>query len=139
MPIARRGELPDDEYPLLLTTDRSLRHFHTGSMTRKSGMELSDGEELLNVHSQDASARGLVDGDLLRVACRRGQMTVRALVTDVCPVGVVFSAFHFAESPVNQLTNAARDPAPKTPETKVCAARIEKAQAAAARGKTVRL
>ena len=123
------AELPDEEYPLTLTTDRSLYHFHTSTMTRKAdGLEKLDGEELVNVNPADASRLGITDGEMLRVVSRRGQMTARAKVTDVCLEGVVSSTFHFAESPVNELTNAARDPVAKTPETKVCAVRIERVQ-----------
>jgi predicted molibdopterin-dependent oxidoreductase YjgC len=60
------------------------------------------------------------------VVSRRGAITVRANVTDVCPAGVVSSTFHFAESPINVLTNPALDPVAKIPETKVCAVRVEK-------------
>jgi formate dehydrogenase major subunit len=121
------AELPDEGYPLTLTTDRSLFHFHTSTMTRKAaGLEQLSGQELLNLHPADASRFGISDGEMLRVVSRRGQMTARAKVTDACLEGVVSSTFHFAESPVNELTNAARDPVAKTPETKVCAVRIEK-------------
>ncbi len=78
------------------------------------------------MHPATAAEYEISDGDLLRVASRRGQMNVRAQVTDACLPGVVSSTFHFFESPVNQLTNAARDPVAKTPETKVCAVRVEK-------------
>ena len=120
------AELPDDEYPLLLTTDRSLFHFHTSTMTRKTGLEQLHPEELLAMHPDTAAEYEIVDGDLLHVASRRGEMNVRVEVTDACLPGVVSATFHFFESPVNQLTNAARDPIAKTPETKVCAVRVER-------------
>ena len=120
------AELPDEDYPLLLTTDRSIFHFHTATMTRKTGLEQLHSEEALAMHPDTAAEYNISDGDLLQVASRRGQMNVRAKVTDACLPGVVSSTFHFFESPVNQLTNAARDPVAKTPETKVCAVRVEK-------------
>ena len=124
------AELPDDEYPLLLTTDRSLFHFHTSTMTRKvEGLEALDDRELLKIHPQDASHFGIADGQIVQVSSRRGRMTVEARVTDVCPPGVVSATFHFAESPTNVLTNCAIDPVAKIPETKVCAVRIEKLEA----------
>ena len=120
-------ELPDDDYPLLLTTGRSVLHFHTGTMTRKvKGLNILRSEELVEMNPQDASALGIVDGETIKVVSRRGAVVAKAKVTDVSPVGVVFMTFHFAESPTNQLTNPALDPVAKIPEFKVCAVRIEK-------------
>ena len=121
------AESPDDEYPLLLTTGRSLFQFHTGTMSRKvKGLNVFMGEELVEMNPRDASALGIADGDTVKVASRRGEVTAKARVTDVSPAGVVFMTFHFAESPTNQLTSPALDPAAKIPEFKVCAVRIEK-------------
>jgi len=130
VPLAYRppAELPDDEYPLLLTTDRSLFHFHTGTMTRKvAGLDRLNGRELLKINPVDASRLGVASGERIQVASRRGKVTVEAQVTEVCPPGVVSMTFHFAESPTNVLTHCAVDPVSKIPETKVCAVRIEKA------------
>jgi len=121
------AELPDDKYPLILTTDRSLYHFHTSTMSRRvKGLDDLDGQELLKIHPEDAANLGISDGEMLRVSSRRGEIEVRARVTDTCPPGVVSLTFHFAEAPTNVLTNAALDPVAKIPETKVCAVRIEK-------------
>ncbi|MGB2854004.1 MAG: formate dehydrogenase subunit alpha, partial [Dehalococcoidia bacterium] len=122
-------EQPDDEYPLVLTTGRSLYHFHTGTMTRKAtGLNELKGEGDVEINPQDAEALGIAGGDLVQVASRRGKITARANVTESSPAGVVFMTFHFAESPVNQLTNPALDPTSKIPELKVCAVRVEKAE-----------
>ncbi|MFC1782924.1 formate dehydrogenase subunit alpha [Planctomycetota bacterium] len=121
------AELPDDKYPFILTTDRSLFHFHTATMSRKvEGLEELNGEELLVINPKDADEQGIENGDTLQVVSRRGSVKVKACVSDVCPVGVVSMTFHFAETPTNVLTNAALDPVAKIPETKVCAVRIEK-------------
>jgi anaerobic selenocysteine-containing dehydrogenase len=69
---------------------------------------------------------GVESGETVRVVSRRGEVTAAALVTDVSPPGVISMSFHFAESPTNVLTTSARDPVAKTPETKVCAVRVEK-------------
>jgi formate dehydrogenase alpha subunit len=120
-------ELPDDEYPLVLTTGRSLYHFHTGTLTRKvSGLNILRGEELVEINPEDASSLGIADGEMVKVISRRGEVVTKAKVTDVSSVGVVFMTFHFAESPANLLTNSALDPVAKIPEYKVCAVRIEK-------------
>ena len=120
-------ELPDDEYPLVLTTERSLYHYHTGTMTRRvEGLNVLRRNELVEMNPKDAEMLGIEDGDTVRVTSRRGEVETEARVTEVSPVGVVSMTFHFAESPTNQLTNNALDPESKIPETKVCAVRIEK-------------
>ncbi|MHB8897113.1 MAG: formate dehydrogenase subunit alpha [Thermoguttaceae bacterium] len=119
------AELPDDQYPLLLTTDRSLYHYHTGTMTRRvEGLEALNGRELLIIHPHDASPLGIADGQQVRVTSRRGEVTVAASLTQACPPGTVSLTFHFAETPTNVLTHAALDPIAKIPETKVCAVRV---------------
>ena len=120
-------EVPDEEYPLVLTTKRSLYHFHTGTMTRKvKGLSSILGEELVEINPSDASVLGVTDGDVVKVISRRGEVVTKVKVTDASPAGVVSMDFHFGESPVNILTNPALDPVSKIPELKVCAVRIEK-------------
>lgn len=121
------AELPDDEYPLMLTTDRSLFHYHTGSMTRRvDGLDQLHNEELLKINPKDAAELSIVEGEMVQISSRRGKTTVKTKFTRICPPGLVSMTFHFAESPVNVLTNAALDPVAKIPETKVCAVRVEK-------------
>ena len=121
-------ESPDEDYPLVLTTGRSLFHYHTGTMSRKvKGLNAFHNEELVEINPQDGSALGIAEGEIVRVVSRRGAVTARAKLTEASPVGVVFMTFHFAESPTNQLTISALDPVSKIPEFKVCAVRIEKA------------
>jgi len=120
-------ELPDDEYPLILTTGRSLFHWHTGTVSRKvAGLNEFMGEGLVEISPADAKALGISDGETVKVSSRRGEITAKARVTGVSQPGVVFMTFHFAESPANMLTNPALDPVSKIPEYKVCAVRIEK-------------
>ena len=120
-------ELPDEEYPLILTTDRSLYHYHTGTMTRKvGGLNVLHEEELLKINPEDSVKYGFKDGELVQVSSRRGKLRVKVDVTDICPPGVVSMTFHFFESPTNELTNAALDPLAKIPETKVCAVKVSK-------------
>lgn len=123
------AELPDNEYPLVLTTERSGYHFHTSTMTRKvKGLNVLDGEGMVEINPEDASALGISDGEMVKVISRRGAVMAKAKVTEVSPVKVVTMGFHFAESPTNQLTNPALDPVAKIPEYKVCAVRLEKVQ-----------
>jgi formate dehydrogenase alpha subunit len=121
------AEVPDKEYPLILTTERSLYQFHTGTMTRKvDGLNILRKCELVEINQKDAIALGLTDRQLVRVISRRGEVIAKVKVTNVSPPGVVSMSFHFVESPTNVLTNPALDPVAKIPETKVCAVRIEK-------------
>jgi len=122
-------EEPDAEYPLVLTTERSLYHYHTATMTRRvPGLEKLRSEELVEIHPRDAVALSIASGDQVRVTSRRGEVTARALVTEVSPPGTISMTFHFHEAPTNVLTNAAYDPVAKIPETKVCAVRVERAE-----------
>ncbi len=119
------GEEPDEAFPLLLTTDRNLYHYH-GSMTRRVyGLNVLNKEELLKIHPQDAERCGIVDDQMVQVASRRGKVKVRARVTDAITPGTVSMSFHFAETPTNILTSSDLDVEAKTPATKVCAVRIE--------------
>ena len=121
------AELPDKEYPLILTTGRSLYHYHTGTMTRKvTGLNTIEPEGVVEINPLDASYLKIKDGDKVKVISRRGEVIAKAKVTEKSPPKVVFMTFHFAESAVNILTNTALDPIAKTPEFKVCAVRVEK-------------
>lgn len=129
MPLIYKSpmELPDKEYPLILTTDRSLYHFHTGTMTRKvEGLNVLMPCELVEISPVDAKTLQIKDGEEVRVISRRGAVTVKTKITDTTPPGIVAMTFHFAESPTNELTNCAIDPVAKIPETKICAVKIEK-------------
>ena len=119
------AEIADDEYPLILTTDRSLYHYHSSTMTRRvEGLVDMDPEEWLKINPADAERFEIEDGEWVEVLSRRGRVRVRAKVTDTLPVGVTSMTFHFAEAPTNELTNPALDPVAKIPETKVSAVRV---------------
>lgn len=119
-------ELPDEEYPFLLTTGRSMFHWHTGSMTRRSEklhQEVPEGYVELN--PEDAARLGVRRGGRVRIQSRRGEIETRVWITRRVPPGVVFVPFHFAEAAANVLTTPALDPVAKIPEYKVCAVRVE--------------
>ncbi len=121
------AEIPDKEYPLILTTERSLYHYHTGTMTRRvAGLNILRPHELVEINPKDAEALKIADGETVRVISRRGEIMAKAKVTENSPPGVVSMTFHFAESPTNLLTNPICDPVAKIPELKVSAVRIEK-------------
>ena len=122
------AEMPDADYPLVLTTGRLLYQYHTGTMSRRApGLEEKAPECLVEIAAGDAIDFGITDGEPVRVKTRRGQMVARASVSSKAVRGTIFIPFHFHEAAVNQLTNAALDPVAKIPEYKVCAVHIEKA------------
>jgi formate dehydrogenase alpha subunit len=122
------AEMPDPEHPFMLTTGRWLLHYHTGSMTRRSkGIDAALPEGFVEIHPQDAARLGIAPDQMVTVASRRGEITVRALVSERSRPGVVFIPFHFAEAAANALTNTVRDEKCKIPELKVCAVRISPA------------
>jgi len=125
------AELPDDAYPLMLTTGRILEMYHTGTMTRRvSGLNFLAPEERVEVNPQDAARLGITTGDWIRVSSRRGSVTARAWVVGRVLPGLIFMTFHFAEALGNILTNGeAIDPIAKIPEFKVCAVKVEKVPA----------
>jgi formate dehydrogenase major subunit/formate dehydrogenase alpha subunit len=121
------NELPDDEYPLMLTTGRVIYHWHGGEMTRRArSLTMMYPEALVEIHPRDAQKAGIGHGKLIKVISRRGEIVAKAEVTDRVEPGLIFSTFHFPESSANYLTNPALDPVAKIPEFKVAAVRIEK-------------
>jgi formate dehydrogenase alpha subunit len=121
------GEMPDENYPLILTTGRSLYHFHTGTMTRKvAGLNTMEPEGVVEISPGDASQLGIDQGDKVKISSRRGEVITKAKVTKALPSGLVFMTFHFAESAANILTNPKLDPVSKIPELKVSAVKVEK-------------
>jgi formate dehydrogenase alpha subunit len=120
-------EHPDEDYPLILTTGRSIFQYHTGTMTRKvKGLNVMRSEELVKINPTDAENLGITGGETVKIISRRGEITAKAKIHEGSPPGVVFMTFHFSESPTNVLTNKSLDPAAKIPEYKVTAVRVEK-------------
>ena len=117
-------EEPDDEYPFILTTGRVLEHWHGGTMTRNSALDEAYPEARVEMHPADAEMHGIMKDMPVRVTSRRGEVVLRATVTEKTSVGVVFIPFHFAEAAANLLTNDALDPQAKIPEFKACAVQV---------------
>ncbi len=121
------AEVPDQEYPLVLSTGRRLYHYHTRTQTgRCQGINDLLGEETADISAADAESKGIADGEMISVKSRRGEVTVKARVTSQVPQGLVWMAFHFRETCANWLTNPVYDPITQTAEYKACAVRIEK-------------
>jgi len=122
------SELPDKEYPFLLSTGRVLYHYHTGTMTtRAQGLSERYPESLVEVNPVDADKLGIVEGATVKVTSRRGAVEAKASITKKSAPGTIFMNFHFAGTAVNLLTNPALDPVGKIPEYKVCAVKVEAA------------
>jgi formate dehydrogenase alpha subunit len=120
-------ELPDEEYPFILSTGRLLYHFHSGSMSRRSSsLEEKVGRGWLGINPRDARKLRLKEGNAVRVTSRRGSLVSHTHITPQLQEGSVFATFHFAEETANILTNPALDPKSKIPDLKVCAVKLEK-------------
>ena len=134
-------EMPDEEYPFILTTGRLLEHWHGGTLTRHSKLDELYPEARIEINPADAAHLKVEDGEAVRVSSRRGSIVLRAWVTQRTTVGVVFIPMHFAEAAANLLTIDALDPLAKIPEYKACAVRIvpaDKEQLARPEGKVER-
>ena len=121
-------EMPDEDYPLILTTGRVLEHWHGGTITRHSWLDDLFPEALVEINPADAARLGLSHYDAVRVTSRRGTIVLRCNITTKTTPGVVFIPFHFAEAAANLLTIASLDPQAKIPEYKSCAVRIVQAK-----------
>lgn len=119
-------ELPDDEYPMTLSTGRVLYHWHGGAITRRSkGLSEIYDEALIELSPQDAIKLSVNGNSRVKVSSRRGSIVARAWITDRVPEGMVFANFHFPEANANELTLAELDPIAKIPTFKVCAIKVE--------------
>ena len=122
------NEQPDAEYPMVLITGRQLEHWHTGSMTRRATvLDALEPAATASMCSADLLRLGLLAGQQVRIASRRGEVLLQLRQDDGTPQGAVFIPFAYQEAAANLLTNAALDPFGKIPEFKYCAVRIEAA------------
>ncbi len=120
-------EMPDDDFPFVLTTGRLLEHWHTGSMTRRAAtLDQLEPEAIAGLNPREMARLGITAGDMITVATRRGAITLKARADRDVADGMIFIPFCFSEAPANMLTNPQVDPFGKIPEFKYCAARIEK-------------
>jgi len=119
-------ELPDNDYPFLLSTGRQLFQYHTGSMTRRvDAINMVSPGAYIEIHPDDADKLNVRDGDIVKVTSRRGSLDIEVMVSERPLKGLVFIPFHYREAAANLLTNTALDPVAKIPELKVCAVKIE--------------
>jgi formate dehydrogenase major subunit len=120
-------EVPDAEYPMILTTGRQLEHWHTGSMTRRATvLDAMEPEANCSLHPKTLRRLGVAPGEMLRLSTRRGTITIMARADRAVSEDMVFLPFAFVEAAANVLTNPAVDPFGKIPEFKFAAVRVEK-------------
>jgi formate dehydrogenase major subunit len=122
-------EIPDDEYPMVLSTGRVLEHWHTGSMTRRAGvLDDLEPEAVAFMSPKELRRQGLRLGDYIKLETRRGIVEVKVRSDSDVPENMVFMPFCYAEAAANLLTNPALDPFGKIPEFKFCAARVSRVE-----------
>ncbi|WP_369778799.1 molybdopterin oxidoreductase family protein [Streptomyces sp. R33] len=131
VPVSHRdaAEIPDAEYPVLLTTGRVVAQYQSGAQTRRvDELNAAAPGPFVELHPRLASRIGAVEGAPLAVVSRRGRAVAPARITDTIRADTVFMPFHWpGEGRANSLTNPALDPVSRMPEFKVCAVRVEPA------------
>jgi len=121
------AEVPDEEYPFVLTTGRVAFQYHTRTMTRRIPiLEREAPKAFLEMNPKDARRLRVREGSMVAVESRRGQLRLPVLLTSEVPEGVVFSTFHYSEANINELTTSAADPVAQIPELKSCAVSIRR-------------
>ena len=125
--IVPPDELPDDQYPFVLSTGRMLEHWHTGAMTRRaSNLEALEPIPVASLNPHQLGKLGMGPGDTIKVSSRRGEIEIKVKADRDVPDGMVFIPFCFKEAAANILTNPQLDPIGKIPEFKFCAVQVEK-------------
>jgi formate dehydrogenase major subunit len=123
--IIPANERPDSDYPFVLITGRQLEHWHTGSMTRRATvLDALEPTATASLCGADMARLGVEVGDVITIASRRGEVTLRVRRDDGTPQGAVFVPFAYYEAAANMMTNPALDPVGKIPEFKYCAVAI---------------
>ncbi|MDP4084947.1 MAG: molybdopterin dinucleotide binding domain-containing protein [Bacillota bacterium] len=115
----------------MLTTGRRYESYNTHTQTRHyaAGVKIKQTEETVDIHPDDAALLGILDGEVVKVQSRRGELQVKTKVTEQVVPGLVFMSFHWSEVPTNILTLNEFDPISGTAEFKACAVKISKISA----------
>jgi formate dehydrogenase major subunit len=125
--IIPAAEQPDADYPMVLITGRQLEHWHTGAMTRRSGvLDAIEPEATASMHPLQLDRLGVRPGEVVTVQSRRGSISLYARADEGTPMGAVFIPFCYYEAAANLLTNPVLDPFGKIPEFKYCAVAVHK-------------
>ena len=128
--VTSPAEVPDDEYPMILTTGRQLEHWHTGSMTRRAAvLDWAEPEANASLHPKTLRQMQVKPGEMITVETRRGSINIMARADRAVSEDMIFVPFAYVEAAANVLTNPSLDPFGKIPEFKFSACRVAKAQA----------
>ncbi|MAC82158.1 MAG: formate dehydrogenase subunit alpha [Rhodobacteraceae bacterium] len=111
-------------FPLLLTTGRILSQYNVGAQTRRTENTVWHGQDVLEIHPNDAELRGVKHGDWIKLASRSGETTLKAELTDRVGPGVVYTTFHHPDTQANVITTDYSDWATNCPEYKVTAVQV---------------
>jgi assimilatory nitrate reductase catalytic subunit len=134
-PVEHRGpaEQPCAQYPLYLTTGRVLAQYQSGAQTRRiPALAAAAPHAFVELHPDLAERLGVADGQDVRVTSRRGQLVAPARLVDTIRPDTVFAPFHWGGAGrANSVTSDALDPTSRMPEFKVCAVKVEPAEAVA--------
>ncbi|MGO1948989.1 MAG: molybdopterin-dependent oxidoreductase [Mycobacteriaceae bacterium] len=131
-PYLPAAERPDATFPLVLTTGRLPHQWHTMTKTKRVAalMKLNP-HSFLQIHPSDAEDLGIGEGDVVEVSSRRGTARAPAVLSpDIVP-GTCFIPMHYADTPVNAVTNDAVDAESLQPEFKACAVALQLIEKAA--------
>jgi len=129
-PYVATEERSTRRFPLLLTTGRILSQYNVGAQTRRTENVQWHGEDVLEIHPHDAEERGVEDGQEITLTSRVGATTMRAVVSDRMPQGVVYTTFHYPVSGANVVTTEYSDWATNCPEYKVTAVQVSPGRSA---------
>ena len=127
--LEHRGpvEVPDEEYPLLLTTTRVLFHYHAAMTRRCKTLDNEVKTGFIEINTEDAKELGIINNEIVKASSRRGEIEIPVRVTDDIKKGIVNIPMHFTECAANMLTNSdSFDPKCKMVELKACAIKVEK-------------
>ena len=123
--VTAPAEIPDSEFPMIMTTGRQLEHWHTGSMTRRASvLDWAEPEANASLHPKTLRRLGLLPGDMMTIETRRGAISIMARSDRAIAEDMVFVPFAYVEASANLLTNSELDPFGKIPEFKFSACRI---------------
>jgi formate dehydrogenase major subunit len=118
------------EFPYILTTNRVLEHYNAGTMTRRTGNAEIIDEDILMINAEDAAKINIEEGAMVNLESARGQVNIKAHITDQVQPGILSTTFHFPELQLNLVTSDISDEIAMCPEYKVVSVRIKKAEPA---------
>ncbi|MBK8700766.1 MAG: formate dehydrogenase subunit alpha [Saprospiraceae bacterium] len=116
------------EYPYIITTNRELEHYNSGTMTRRTNNAMILTEDVLLIHPDDAAKHLIADGDMVCVESPRGKVDIKARLTDEIKPGILSTTFHFPDLQLNTITSSEHDSEALCPEYKVVSVSIRKSR-----------